>query len=196
MHLKFYKIFFIFKFLIIQNIFICLSCLSYTKIVVASTNFNESYDFVKFDLLYGQITQDKPSRMLLGLNVNLSPGWKIYWKNPGEAGLPPILDTKKTKNINSAELLFPNPKRFVFFGIETFGYDNQVIFPIIIDKIQQEKDVSGFLELNAQVCSEICVPVRYNFDLSLLQKNSTNLDKILKFYKKVPISLNKKESSI
>ncbi len=193
MHLKFYKIFFIFKFLIIQNIFICVSCLSYTKIAFASTSFNESYDFVKFDLLYGQITQDKPSRMLLGLNVNLSPGWKIYWKNPGEAGLPPILDTKKTKNINSAELLFPNPKRFVFFGIETFGYDDQVIFPIIIDKIQQEKDVSGFLELNAQVCSEICVPVRYNFDLSLLQKSSTNLDKILKFYKKVPIALNKKD---
>ena len=29
----------------------------------------------------------------LGLAFELRPGWKIYWRSPGDAGLPPTIDS-------------------------------------------------------------------------------------------------------
>ena len=28
----------------------------------------------------------------LGLQFQMEPGWKIYWRSPGDAGFPPSLD--------------------------------------------------------------------------------------------------------
>ena len=84
--------------------------------------------------------ENKP--LLGGLKINLKPGWKIYWKNPGEAGLPPELDWSDVKNIKKVEFLFPAPKRFNFFGIETFGYENEVIFPIVIERLNSQHPIS------------------------------------------------------
>ena len=70
-----------------------------------------------------------------------------------------------TNNIKSADLLFPSPKRFNFYDIETFGYDEEVIFPLIIKPLDNYNSLSGILELNAQVCYEICVTVNHKFNL-------------------------------
>ena len=66
---------------------------------------------------------------LLGVQLSMRPGWHTYWRNPGDAGLPPEIKWETASNIKSINLLFPSPKRFDFFGIETFGYENKVIFP-------------------------------------------------------------------
>ena len=115
--------------------------------------------------MFGKKYEQEPSKILLGLKVTLSPKWKIYWRNPGDAGLPPEINIKSTNNIKSVDLLFPSPKRFNFYDIETFGYDEEIIFPLIIKSLDNSNSISGILELNAQVCSEICVPVSHKFNL-------------------------------
>ncbi|MDG2458554.1 MAG: protein-disulfide reductase DsbD family protein, partial [Alphaproteobacteria bacterium] len=150
---------------------------------------NEKYNFVQFDLLFGKKYEQEPSKILLGLKVTLSPKWKIYWRNPGDAGLPPEINIQSTNNIKSADLLFPSPKRFNFYDIETFGYDEEVIFPLIIKPLDNYNSLSGILELNAQVCSEICVPVNHKFNLSNINYSnniSSSLEEILLYDSTVP----------
>ena len=164
---------------------------SVSNILVSNQNTvtNENYDFVKFDILFGKIFETKPTKILIGLKANLLPEWKIYWRNPGDAGLPPEIKWEAGNNIKSMNLQFPNPKRFKFFGIETFGYENEVIFPIVIERLNKNKKISGQLLFEAQVCAEICVPVSFNYDLSKLTKNYKNnskLSDILKYKSKVP----------
>ena len=157
---------------------------------------NESYDFVQFDLLFGKKYEQEPSKILLGLKVTLSPKWKIYWRNPGDAGLPPEINIKSTNNIKSVDLLFPSPKRFNFYDIETFGYDEEIIFPLTIKSLDKSNSISGILELNAQVCSEICVPVSHKFNLLNLnynKKESSSLEKILLYNSTVPKLLKNNE---
>ena len=157
---------------------------------------NEYYDFVKFDILFGKILDTKPSKILIGLKVNLLPEWKIYWRNPGDAGLPPEIKWATGKNIKSMSLFFPNPKRFNFFGIETFGYEKEVIFPIEIEPLNQYKQISGSLQFEAQVCAEICVPVNFNYDLRKLtynDKNKSKLTDILRYKNEVPKYVENKD---
>ena len=171
-------------------------CFSNTLLQNESLYKNEIYDFVQFDLLFGKKYEQEPSKILLGLKVTLSPKWKIYWRNPGDAGLPPELNIKKANNIKSADLLFPSPKRFNFYDIETFGYDEEIIFPLIIKSLDNSKNISGILELNAQVCSEICVPVRHKFNLlnlNYIKNVSSSLEYILLYKSKVPKFLKNKQ---
>ena len=115
---KFYKIIVLFICLFFIN-FICLKN-SYANISTNNDNSisNEVYDFVTFNLLPGYKPKNDKNEYLLGLEVKLSPNWKIYWRNPGDAGLPPEISWKNTENISAVNLLFPAPKRFSFFDIE------------------------------------------------------------------------------
>ena len=95
--------------------------------------------------------------LLYGLKLKLKKGWKIYWRNPGEAGLPPKIKLRNTKNFKKVELLFPSPRRFNFFGIETFRYENEIIFPVKIYKNFFTEPLNGILQFNAQICNNICI---------------------------------------
>src|SRR5262245_43732610 len=46
------------------------------------------------------------------LEIDLKPGWKTYWLDPGDAGVPPSLDVSGSRNVSTAELQFPAPHRF------------------------------------------------------------------------------------
>src|SRR3546814_17500109 len=63
----------------------------------------------------------------LGLEFDLQPGWKIYWRSPGDAGLPPRVDWSGSEKLKQAELAWPVPHRFSLFGLETFGYVGPVV---------------------------------------------------------------------
>ena len=184
-----------------KNIIILFSILFYSLLnssiclsnsLVQNNNFitNQKYDFVKIKLL-NVIKYDgaKPT-ILLGLKVTLSPGWKIYWRNPGDAGLPPEIKWNNTNKIQSLKLLFPSPIRFNFYDIETFGYENKVIFPLEIKNLENNKKLSGSLDFSAQVCSKICVPVKKKFDLSSIDyeyENAAILKEITHYKSMVPI---------
>ena len=186
---KFYKIIIFFICLFFVNLNELKN--SYANQTTISKNFisNEVYDFVKFDLLLGYTPENNEDQYLLGLEVKLEPNWKIYWKNPGDAGLPPKIIWEKTENVSTVNLLFPAPKRFSFYDIETFGYENEVVFPLEIKPIDKKKKIQGILELDAQVCSQICVPVKHKFDLSKINylfQDKKSLTKIIKYKDKIP----------
>lgn len=66
----------------------------------------------------------------LGLYFRLAPGWKIYWRSPGDAGFPPRVDWTGSKNLENVETEWPAPKRFSIFGLETLGYTDEVVLPL------------------------------------------------------------------
>jgi suppressor for copper-sensitivity B len=94
----------------------------------------------------------------LGLEFDMAPGWKIYWRSPGDAGYPPSIDWRGSENLAGAEILWPAPRRFSIFGIDTVGYEGRVVLPIAA----HPADPAAPLRLRAAVdfltCREICIP--------------------------------------
>ena len=194
-----------FKFIKILILFVCSFYINFNEVkksygsLSIKNNIDEpsqNLEFVKFNLLFGQKLTNQFNDYLLGLEVNLLPKWKIYWKNPGDAGLPPEISWKNAINVESVSLLYPMPKRFIFFDIQTFGYENEVVFPLEIKLIDKEKKLSGFLDLNAQICSEICVPITQKFDLNKLnfiKEDTTSFKKIINYKNKIPKRVTKEQ---
>src|SRR5215467_2370509 len=47
-----------------------------------------------------------------GLEIKLKEGWKTYWRYPGDSGVPPAIDTSKSDNVKTVNVLYPAPSRF------------------------------------------------------------------------------------
>ncbi len=96
--------------------------------------------------------------VLLGLHFQLEPDWKIYWRSPGDAGFPPSLNWEASENIDDLQMEWPAPKRFSLFGLETFGYGEEVVFPVVASLVEHGGAISVKASVNYLTCSDICVP--------------------------------------
>ncbi len=66
-----------------------------------------------------------------GLYFKLEPGWHIYWKNAGDSGEPPHIKWTLPEGITASALEFPAPKRLPLGPLMDFGYENEVLFPLL-----------------------------------------------------------------
>ena len=101
------------------------------------------------------------------LVLELEPGWKTYWRSPGEVGIPPQFDWDGSENLKEARHLWPAPDRFTAFGIENFGYETRVVFPIEFSLDTPGEPVRIALNLNLLICSDVCVPEKLSLDHEL-----------------------------
>ncbi len=126
----------------------------------------------------------------LGLEVRLEPSWKIYWRSPGDAGLPPVIDWSGSRNFDSAETRWPVPHRFTLFGLDTFGYEGQVVLPLTLRLSDPGNPVDLSAHIRYLVCDpQICVPAEARLSLSLPAgpaAPSAEADLIQRFVEEVP----------
>jgi suppressor for copper-sensitivity B len=101
----------------------------------------------------------------LGLEFKLDPGWKIYWRSPGDAGFPPRPDWSASENVRSATLRWPAPERFSVLGIETLGYKDAVVLPLDVVPATPGEPVRLRGKVDYLTCDEICIP--YTAELAL-----------------------------
>src|SRR3954467_11725511 len=50
--------------------------------------------------------------LLGGISFQLQPGWKTYWRTPGDSGVPPRFDFSKSENVEAVTVLWPAPAKF------------------------------------------------------------------------------------
>ncbi len=118
-------------------------------------------------LVSAQSTVGDGASISVGLQIRLEPGWKTYWRDPGDAGLPPRLDWSGSRNVANAEIAWPAPKRFTAFGFDSFGYAEEIVFPIDIKLQRPGQPVAARVAVEYMVCAEICVPASAELALDL-----------------------------
>jgi suppressor for copper-sensitivity B len=94
----------------------------------------------------------------LGLQFRLAPDWKIYWRSPGDAGLPPEINWDGSSNLSIGETSWPVPDRFSYAGLETFGYEGEVVLPIAATRPDATAPTHFAAAVSFLTCAAICVP--------------------------------------
>lgn len=95
-----------------------------------------------------------------GVEILLEPGWYTYWRNPGEAGVPPVFDFSGSTNVASVDVRYPAPERYDDGTSVSLVYHDEVVFPLAIEPADPTKPVTLQAELVFGVCSDVCVPTR------------------------------------
>jgi len=112
--------------------------------------------------------------LLGGIAFQLEPGWKTYWRNPGDSGVPPRFDFSKSENIEAVTVLWPAPKKFDDgAGGHSLGYRDQIVLPLRIVAKHADKPVTLRADIDYAVCEKICIPVQAVAELPFTSVAST-----------------------
>jgi DsbC/DsbD-like thiol-disulfide interchange protein len=100
---------------------------------------------------------------IAALHVRLAPGWKTYWRIPGQAGIAPRMDWSRSQNLAEITLHWPRPMVFDQGGYRSIGYERDLVLPLELTPARPGRPIAlqGHIEIG--VCEDICIPV----DLSL-----------------------------
>ncbi|MBZ8118178.1 hypothetical protein KUD11_05905 [Roseovarius sp. LXJ103] len=130
-------------------------------------------DVVSAKLLPGWRSAD--GTHMAGLEITLAPGWKTYWRAPGDAGIPPQFDWRASQNLAGAEIRWPVPNRVDQDGMISIGYSGTVVLPLRLTPSRAGRDITLSGQISMGVCEDVCIPV----DLTLsatLPKDGTARD--------------------
>ncbi|MFN3135102.1 MAG: protein-disulfide reductase DsbD domain-containing protein [Candidatus Kryptonium sp.] len=148
---------------------------------------SQKKDLVKVEIIsdWDGVSND----FFLGVKFSISPGWYIYWQNPGDAGLAPEIKLTLPTRLKAGEVLFPVPRKITHGDIISFGYYNEVVLLIPVQIVSKEKlDRSSIIDakINWLVCSESCVPGSTTIKYALRKAKNTERALIKKYKNLVP----------
>jgi DsbC/DsbD-like thiol-disulfide interchange protein len=69
-------------------------------------------------------------RHMAGIRIALAPGWKTYWRAPGEGGVPTVLSLSSAEGIAGMAIHWPRPEVFFTNGMRSIGYHDDVVLPV------------------------------------------------------------------
>ncbi|MSP50771.1 MAG: hypothetical protein EXQ91_00005 [Alphaproteobacteria bacterium] len=124
-------------------------------------------DFARVRLLAAMTAIGNDAAVSLALQVKLDPGFKTYWRSPGDGGVPPTLDWSRSSNVAAIDFLWPTPSRFAVAGYQTFGYANEVILPLKVRLNQPGQPTTIDVALTIGICRDICVLGEADFTLAI-----------------------------
>jgi DsbC/DsbD-like thiol-disulfide interchange protein len=119
----------------------------------------------KARLVSGTVELDGKPDLIAGVQLRMNSGWKTYWKNPGDSGVPPSFDWTGSKNLKQAELLYPAPHSFADANGTAIGYDDEVVFPVRLTPEREGEAIELKLALSYGLCKDLCVPNDVSLDL-------------------------------
>ncbi|WAJ27187.1 protein-disulfide reductase DsbD domain-containing protein [Antarcticirhabdus aurantiaca] len=101
------------------------------------------------------------------LLVDLEPGWTTYWRDPGEAGLAPILHFSSDAGAAlAASWSQPAPRRIPEGALSVNAYEGRTAFAVTLPDAPAEGGHVA-VDLLIGVCREICVPVSARLEASV-----------------------------
>ena len=133
--------------------------------------------------------KEQPDTANAGVQIELNPGWKTYWRVPGDSGIPPRIMWKGSKNVKSIEVRWPAPHRYIDEYGMSIGYKDEIVLPLKITPIDKTAPVHLSLQLDYAVCKEVCLPVNSKMTLKLTPAKNTKSPfgrKLKRFLAQVP----------
>lgn len=137
-------------------------CLS--SAVVAQSGLS-SGNVATVDVLPGWRTAE--GTRMTALRIQLAPGWKTYWRAPGEAGIPLRFDWDGSRNISAVAFHWPTPHIFEQNGLRTVGYKNELVLPMELTPGNRGQDIALQAEVEIGVCQDVCIPIRVSIATDL-----------------------------
>ncbi len=122
---------------------------------------NEAH--ARADLIAERQAAAPGDRFLAALRLDLDEGgWHVYWKNPGDSGLPPeIYWDDLAEGLEIGDFMWPTPHPIRVATLMNYGYEHELVLPfeVVVPETAQPGDtitLSG--DGSWLICLDICIP--------------------------------------
>jgi len=115
-----------------------------------------------------------PATLRAGIEIRLDPGWKTYWRYPGDSGVPPRFTFTGSENVKNVTVKWPAPHRFSDDGGQSIGYKEHIILPLSVEPQDASKPARLRLAIDYAVCEKLCVPAEGKAELTLTRERTAH----------------------
>lgn len=128
-------------------------------------------NLVRLYLLAGATALAPGQEVTVAARLDIAPGWHIYWKNPGEAGLATEVALTAPEGFDVGAVRYPGPTRFeAGGGVVSYGYADLVLLsaPVVApESLEAGQKVELTASASWLACREMCVQGSARAALSL-----------------------------
>ena len=135
--------------------------------------------FSQANVEYYNLSRDSSTKG--AISIAFPEGWSTYWKFPGPNGFIPKIRVLNEKNVESFSISWPYPKKLGPKNFTYLGYEDDLLLPIEIKKLDNRKKIHLHLDISFGICKSVCVV--QNKTLEISDEGDLNylvLDKLLK----------------
>jgi thiol:disulfide interchange protein DsbD len=122
----------------------------------------------------------QPGRpFMVGLHLIMDEHWHVYWRNPGDAGIPPSIDWQLPDGFKASNIQWPAPERFEVPPLTSYGYHHDIILPVLItppDELKTNHAYTITAKADWLVCKVECIPGSVELSLALPAAEATDID--------------------
>lgn len=105
---------------------------------------------------------DRAGNRVLALELQLQPGWKTYWRSPGDTGLPPHFEWEGSQNLSGVTFHWPAPEAIRSGERLEMGYHNHLVLPFTAHAVDPALPITVKAQIDLGLCENICVPGQLN----------------------------------
>ena len=107
----------------------------------------------------------------IGVHMELREGWYVYYRNPGDSGMPLMVEWTHDNDFNIGEIQWPYPVWIdAGGGLSSYGYYGDVLFMMeATAPIDLEAGSQYTLKAEADwlICEKVCIPEYADIELTL-----------------------------
>ena len=156
---------------------------------------------VKADLLADTAAVVPGKPFTVGVLLTVKPGWHVYWKHPGDAGLATEVTWTVPDGFKAGPLQWPTPIRFAQPGnIVGYGYEGSALLmaKVTPPRVLREGSRAAIgAEVSWLGCKDVCVPGGAKVQLTLPVANAAtaaNARRFTEWRHRLPVGADAAES--
>ncbi len=110
----------------------------------------------------------------VAVRMAMKPGWHVYWRNPGDSGLPPEITWTLPAGFSAGSVQWPTPERIPVSHLMNFGYEDEAVLLVTLTpppSLDPAQPVRIAAKLNYLVCERECIPGSADLRLDLPAAN-------------------------
>lgn len=101
------------------------------------------------------------SDFYVAIKLSVADEWHVYWKNPGDSGLPTEVKWTLPKGVESVgPMIWQVPEKIEWSGMVNYGFEHDVylIQKFKTSRVVELKSIDIAAEVSWLVCKEKCIP--------------------------------------
>ncbi len=135
-----------------------------------SQGFRTPPDLVRSSLVAEPAAVAGAQPFTLAVRMEMKPGWHVYWRNPGDSGLPPEVTWTLPAGFSAGAIRWPAPERIPIATLMNYGYEGEVTLLVPVTpppSLDPAEPVQIRAKLTFLVCETECVPGSADLALTL-----------------------------
>lgn len=113
------------------------------------------------------------------LEIEPKPGWKTYWRDPGDAGMAPQFDLSAAENIRLAKVDYPVPEIGMDEAGRFVGYHQPATLVLELARPDPAKRSTFSANVLVGLCKDICLPFQSSFELPIDSSGQPEADEFM-----------------